>query len=156
MIKFNHLHVAKRGFTLVELIIAISIISILTAVATISYRNVSTRGRDAQRKNDLNQVKIVLSSYYNAQTPTSYVISASAATLNNTNDPLFTALVPGYIRAIPIDPQNNAATSEIYTYQSLNSGKNFQMTATLENKLDTKGWGGGSSWVANGFIVQDE
>ena len=147
---------SSSAFTLVELIIAISIISILTAVATISYRGITARGRDAQRKNDLAQLKIVLSSYYNAQTPTAYVVSPTATVLNNTSDPLFLALVPGYIRQIPIDPVNNTATAQDYSYQSLNGNKNFKMTATFENKLDTKGWAGGSSWVVNGYVIQDD
>ena len=144
----------RLAFTLIELIVVVAIMGILTAVVTVSYSGINARGRDAQRINDLTQLKLVLSTYYNAQTPTVYVTSVSVATLNGTSDPLTTTLVPGYIRAIPLDPSNTG--SYLYKYQSLNSAKNFKMTATLENKNNKKGWGVGSSWIADGYIVQDD
>ena len=152
---------SRRGFTLIELLITVAIIAILTGVASVSYSGISRRGRDAQRKNDLNQLKIVLSTYYNAQTPAQFVASSgscttscSVVTINGSTDPLFTTLVPNFSRSIAVDPLNTG--SYVYKYQSQNSNKNFKLTATLENKNDKKGWNGGSSWVADGYVVQDD
>ena len=144
----------KRAFTLIELMVTIAIIGVLTGLASLSYTGIKARSRDAQRKNDLSQIKLALSTYYSAQIPAQYVIAASKITLNDTNDTLTAALKPAYIRDIPLDPLNT--NSNVYKYQSLNTGKNFNLFGTLENKNDTKGWAGGSTWVADGYILQDE
>lgn len=43
----------KRGFTLFELLVSISIIAILTALATISYSSAQKKARDARRVEDM-------------------------------------------------------------------------------------------------------
>ena len=153
---------SKSAFTLIELLITIAIISILTGIAAVSYSGVQARGRDAQRINDLSQLKIGLNTYFNSQNPYQYPASAAKASINGTTDALSTALVPNYLREVPVDPTN--AGDNIYKYQSADSAtinsvsvyKGFNLYATLENKNNKKGWAGGSSWVVDGFILQDD
>lgn len=144
----------RRGFTLIELMIAVSIMAVLVSVGILSYTGLQQRGRDAARINDLNQVKIALTSYYNNQTPTSYVSSGTKVTVDDSTDALTAALKPNYIRDVPLDPLNSG--SNVYKYQSFNSAKNFTLFATLENKNNKKGWGGGSSWTTDGYQVSDD
>jgi prepilin-type N-terminal cleavage/methylation domain-containing protein len=158
----------NRAFTLVELLIVIAIIGILTAVAAVSYTGIQARGRDAERKNDLNQIKVALTAYYNAQVPTQYLPSSSncvstttncaTIAINDSTDLLTAAIKPLYIRDVPIDPTNVSPYVYEYTSGPLNSVANqaFTLNATLENKNDQKGWGGGSSWVTEGFSVQSQ
>jgi prepilin-type N-terminal cleavage/methylation domain-containing protein len=151
-----------KAFTLIELLITIAIIGILTSIASISYTGVRYRARDAQRKNDLNQIKIALSTYYSNQVPASYVASSGATppaviVINSTTDALSVALKPGYLKNVPLDPLNTG--SNVYKYQSyLTNGVNadYKLFATLENKNDIKGWNGGASWVADGYVAQNE
>ena len=150
----RNMHKRPLAFTLIELMITVAIIVILTGLAAVSYGGIQQRGRDSQRKNDLSQTKIALSSYYSAQVPASYVSVPGLTTINGSTDPLSMALAPAYIKTMPTDPQN--AVPYLYSYQSFNNAKNFKLYATLENKNDTKGWGGTSAWTTNGFIVQDE
>lgn len=142
------------AFTLIELLIAISILAILTGIGVISYTGIQLRARDAQRVNDLNQIKVALVTYYNAQVPTQFVSAGTAITINSTNDALTTALEPNYIKDVPVDPLN--AGNNVYKYQSFNSGKDFTLYGTLENKNNKKGYGGGSSWVVNGYQVNND
>lgn len=144
----------KRGFTLIELMIAVAIIGILTAVATVSYSSVRLRARDAQRINDLNQIKVVLSLYYGAQTPPQFPTLNTKTTIDGSTDALSTTLQPNYIRQMPVDPVN--AGTSVYKYQSSNSSKSFTLFGTLENKNNIKGWGGGSSWVVDGLQVKND
>ncbi len=144
----------KRGFTLIELMVAVAIIGILTGIASISYNSVRLRARDAQRINDLNQVKVVLSLYYSAQTPQTYVPLTTKTTINGSSDVLSTTLVPNYIRIMPVDPLNTG--NNTYKYQSSNNNKNFTLFATLENIYNTKGWAGGSSWIVDGLQIQND
>ncbi|HSI20556.1 MAG TPA: prepilin-type N-terminal cleavage/methylation domain-containing protein [Verrucomicrobiae bacterium] len=144
----------KPAFTLVELMITVAIIGILAAIASVSYSGVRTRARDAQRINDLNQIKVVLSTYYAAQTPQVYVSAPSAVTVDGSTDALSLALEPNYIREMPVDPLNTG--SNIYKYQSANSAKAFTLFGTFENKENKKGWNGGSVWVVDGYRVQND
>lgn len=144
----------RRGFTLIELMIAVSIMAVLVSVGILSYSGLQQRGRDAARINDLNQVKIALTSYYNNQTPTSYVSAGTKITVDDSSDALTAGLKPNYIRDLPLDPLN--AGNNVYKYQSFNSGKNFTLFATLENKNNKKGWAGGSAWAVDGYQVNDD
>jgi prepilin-type N-terminal cleavage/methylation domain-containing protein len=144
----------KRAFTLIELMVTVAIIAILTGVAAISYQGVRQRARDAQRSNDLNQLKISLTSYYQAQIPQAYPISTTKVTLNDTTDVLATALKPNFVRNIALDPLNTG--NYVYKYQSNSTGTDYTLFATLENVNNTKGWAGGSAWAVDGFQVKPD
>jgi len=178
----------KSAFTLVELLVTISIIVILSALAINSYRGVQARGRDARRKNDLSNISISLTSYYAAQIPLKFPshcasgsCSAGGSTTPNANpantntpliisgsgDALTTALVPNFLREMPIDVKqgeqilNPPSGTPIYTYtyraETVINGvsdQDFYMTATLENRDDTAGFISGS-WAPYGFVVRN-
>lgn len=144
----------KKAFTLVELMVTIALIAILSTIATTSYQGVQARGRDAQRQNDLAQLKLNLTSYYHAQIPTKFPTSATTTTLNGTSDILTTSLTPAYTRAVPIDPKNSG--SYVYKYTSYSSASDYTLTATLENKNNSKGWGTGTQWVVDGYQIKPD
>jgi prepilin-type N-terminal cleavage/methylation domain-containing protein len=50
----------KKGFTLVELIVVISIIAVLTAVGVVSYGGVAKKSRDSRRMADLEKYRVAL------------------------------------------------------------------------------------------------
>ncbi len=55
----------KKGFTLVELLVAIGIIATLAAILLPNLMGARERARDAQKKQDLDSVKSALRLYYN-------------------------------------------------------------------------------------------
>ncbi len=58
-------HSNKPGFTLVELLVVISIISVLAGLILVNVAGVRERAADARRKSDLRQFKTALQLYHN-------------------------------------------------------------------------------------------
>ena len=57
----------KKGFTLIEIMVAISIIAILSLIGLINYQNVVKSGRDAKRQSDLRALQSTLEQYRSDQ-----------------------------------------------------------------------------------------
>lgn len=53
-----------RGFTIVEIIIVITVIGILAGIGIVSYSGMQTRARDTERKADIDSVVSALETYY--------------------------------------------------------------------------------------------
>ncbi|OGE64353.1 hypothetical protein A3I48_03060 [Candidatus Daviesbacteria bacterium RIFCSPLOWO2_02_FULL_36_7] len=73
-----------RGFTLVELLVTLSIIAVLMAISITSYDNLTKNARDGQRKSDLKQIQSALEQYYRDNTtyPSSLPVSSWSPYLN--------------------------------------------------------------------------
>ncbi len=54
----------KLGFTLIEILVAISVIALVIGVALPNFLGARERGRDIKRKSELNQLKTALRLYY--------------------------------------------------------------------------------------------
>ena len=53
----------KKGFTLIELMIAISVVAILATIGMVMYSSTQATARDAKRKGDLEDIKKALFLY---------------------------------------------------------------------------------------------
>lgn len=58
-------NIYSRGFTLLELLVAIGIMAVLTGMAIFNFNQSRVRARDIQRKNDLKQLQTALEVYKN-------------------------------------------------------------------------------------------
>lgn len=140
----------NKAFTLVELLIVISILGILATIGLVVFNSAQVRGRDVQRKSDLKQIASALEVYYNDYE--SYPGSLNGQILGCPST-TSTACAWGtsqitdgatlYLKAVPKDPTVNFN----YYYRSVavggvaNSG--FQLYAELENSEDTSACIGG-------------
>ena len=123
----------KLGFTLVELLVVISIISILTIISVSSFTNAQIKGRDAQRKSDLDALSKALMMYFadKGVFPNSLEFGDTDTGLVDPNN-----LEMVYMRKIPLDPINGG--EYIYEYKVDGTSKSFNLFANLENKEDSQ------------------
>lgn len=64
-LRFKNKAKNKHGFSLIELLVVISIIAVLTAVLMINFVGARERSRDSQKIQNLNGIKNSLRMYYN-------------------------------------------------------------------------------------------
>lgn len=69
----------QKGFTIVELLIVIVVIGILATLVIVTFSGIQQKGRDSQRKTDINALQSHVEAYY-AQTGT----YPTAAMINDT------------------------------------------------------------------------
>lgn len=128
----------KNGFTLMELLIAISIVAILMAIGIVSYGTINKQSRDTRRKSDLEQIRSALEMY---RADKGYYPNAGGGSFTEISSGLAADLVTGgYIAALPTDPKSG---SMIYEYQALNRSADdnnyygYCLSAQLESETPT-------------------
>jgi len=84
----------SRGFTLIEMLIVISLVMILVAIAVPNYQRSIMRAKESVLKQDLFQLRSLISQF----------------TLDKQKAPqaLDDLITAGYLKQIPIDPMTNA------------------------------------------------
>ena len=95
---------SRRGFTLIEIMVSVSIMVILTIIGVVSYSQINKRSRDVKRKGDIEQIRSALEMYrsddvgYPAGNYPNWGIASDYLGI----------LVGTYIPAIPTDPQQSS------------------------------------------------
>lgn len=102
-----------RGFTIVELLIVIVVITILAAITIVAYNGIQGRARDARRQNDVAAITQALELYYldNGKYPTSSgstAINVSWSTTADSSWPNLVTQLRPYISNLPTDPISTA------------------------------------------------
>ncbi|HPT66316.1 MAG TPA: type II secretion system protein [Candidatus Woesebacteria bacterium] len=103
----------KKGFTLIELIVSITIIAVLTVAGVISYGGANKKARDNRRMADLEKIRIALE-LYRQGTGSSYPSSLGS-------------LVPIYIQTIPVGPKG-----EDYSASYIHSAYTYSIGVSME------------------------
>ena len=109
-----------RGFTMVELMVVISIIVILAAMGMAQYSNSVIHAREAVLKEDLFRMRDAIDQYY-----------ADKMKYPSSLDDLVT---DGYLREIPIDPFTNSKD----TWQPVNAEPNVNDATAQPGVYDVK------------------
>lgn len=133
MFAIPHRRQAKAGFTLLELLVVISIIGILIAMGMAAYSTAQKKSRDARRKGDIKQVQNAFEQYYAANAS----VYASCTTMAAAN-------IQG---GMPNDPKNSGVN--VYTCTVDTTNNTYCICARLENA----GTGNASANSANGVCT---
>ncbi|MBU0974753.1 type IV pilin protein [Patescibacteria group bacterium] len=129
------------GFTLLEILVVISIIGILIAIGSAAFTTAQKKGRDARRRADMKQYQNAFEQYY----------SENDAYNSCTN------MEAGFVGGPPADPKPGG-TAYSCTVSALNAG--YCVCATLDFTTTGNASGGGAgvcTFVANStkFCVQN-
>jgi prepilin-type N-terminal cleavage/methylation domain-containing protein len=106
----------KKGFTLVELLVVIAVISLLSSIILASLNTARKKSRDARRIADIKQLQLAEELY--------------SHTNNGVYTPALTDLAPTYIPVLPADPLSAA-----YTYERCGSTV-YHIGAALEESTN--------------------
>lgn len=121
----------NKGFTLVELLVVIVIITILTAIGLVIYRDVQKSGRLAKRISDLQGIHTALELYRsdNDYYPIAPSLSSECAIGGSlAPDDVIPGLVPRYMQSFPADPQmDQAGNKSCYIYISNSDGSGYKI-----------------------------
>ena len=118
---------SSGGWTLIELLIVISIVMILTAMALTTYRNSVTLAKEAALHSDLFLMRDAIDQYY--------------ADKGKYPESLQTLVSENYLRAIPKDPFTNSADTWQTTEAEPQPGSNTTEPGIYEVKSGSDGVG---------------
>lgn len=114
----NRRKIWAKGFTLVELLVVISIISLLASVVLTTVNSTRAKARDVRRKTDIRQLLLAIQFYYdnNGQYPP--VVDNRGDGWDQSYDGTFMPnLVPQYIPTMIIDPAGTGNAYRSYYYR---------------------------------------
>lgn len=132
----NIVRTPRSGFTLIELMVAISIIAILAAVGLVSYSSAQKVSRNSKRIQDLKAIQTALETYRTANGSYPVVTPDVAGTWYSqcsgwvqvaSPNQVIPNMVPTYMSTIPADPAlNTAANTNCYLYKGGSGGQEYK------------------------------
>ena len=96
---------SQAGFTLLELLVVMTIIGILAAIAIPALRHAPQRAKEATLREDLFSMRSVIDQFHGDK--------------GNYPPDLQTLVTQGYLRKVPVDPMTQSADAWVLTYEEV-------------------------------------
>ncbi len=166
-------NLSKKGFTIIELLVVISIIGLLSSIVIVSLNAARATARDKQRISDLAQIQLALKLYqtqngeFPCENPSNCSASVQTQSANGRigeGNYIDTLLIP-YIGNVPMDPKGPSPTYNYYIDPNQICGGNPNQivifaktmeTDTYKNANDTicTSWGGeGGAGNSDAYMI---
>jgi prepilin-type N-terminal cleavage/methylation domain-containing protein len=125
----------NEGFTLVELLVVITIIAVMVAIGVVIYSQAQKTARKARRIADLKSIQKAVETYYSQNgaypktsdtTPSVFSECTAAWATTKSNDAVVPGLVPSFMPALPRDPQMRSSTGKS-CYGYISDGKEYKI-----------------------------
>ncbi len=117
----------KKGFTILEMMIAVAIIGLLAAATFTFLDSAKVNGRDARRLSDVGEIRNGLNLYFTDKSV--FPVYPSGITITGEDD-FSTLLIEGeYMFDVPADPMSPVYD---YVYTSNSKGTDFTITFCIE------------------------
>ncbi|HKB88778.1 MAG TPA: prepilin-type N-terminal cleavage/methylation domain-containing protein [Patescibacteria group bacterium] len=147
-----------QAFTLIEMLVVISIIGILATLVAANLNSARSRARDAERKSDLKNISTALRIYYNDESR--YPASDNSNKIKACDPGGVSACTWGgewnigttvYMQTLPQDP---LSPTQDYRYvQDSSDTDSYTLDACLENQSDTNAIASGG-WCSTGVMFE--
>lgn len=110
--------IKKSGFTILEIIVAVAIIGILASIVILNTQSAKFKARDTQRISDLQQVRVALRTYRDAES-TAYPSGNGSPNYDNgieigTGSSAIDTLIAPYVSATVKDPMSGTSGYAYY------------------------------------------
>ena len=123
----------KKAFSLVEILVVATIISLLASIAAVSYSRFVKQSRDARRKTDIEQIRAAIELYrnFNGAYPTPGMTFGVGAIIDDGASPTT------YMSRIPNDPLSSSPTANTYYYLSSGTFQDYTLCAYIEGDVSS-------------------
>lgn len=119
----------RSGFTFIEILVVVTIISLLAAGHLVSYSTLTKNSLDARRKADLELIRIALEMYRSSSDVGSYPVTLSSTLQDASGNT--------YLETVPKDPKNQTNYSYSPSPSDCNGAStpctSYSLSATLES-----------------------
>ena len=140
---------SKKGFSLVELLVVITIIAIMSVAAYTAVGGQTVKAKNSRRTQDISTIQQALELYYVEKGV--YPDTADVPDPAQTNHKTFntTQLDTKYLSKTPVDPWSTDTLKIPYSYNINGTKKQYQLAATLEGETTNTAYvvGNGSGLI---------
>ncbi|MDD4531638.1 MAG: prepilin-type N-terminal cleavage/methylation domain-containing protein [Candidatus Pacebacteria bacterium] len=120
----------KKAFTLIEILVAITIMAVITGIVIVQTNNSANAAKDAKRKADVDVITNALVQYRSEHYSTAPIETSSCEIGGEGEDACsdFDSEIQTFLQSLPKDPDGTS-----YIYNSNDDGSDCTVTATLSN-----------------------